>query len=79
MGKRSLQIATAFAAMVPVTVGSLALYFGVRSPIYNVIGECVTATLDSNFRFMAGLWLGLAFALACLALAVWLRRRRDPS
>jgi hypothetical protein len=62
MGKRSLQIATALFACVPVTVGSLALYFGVRSPLYNVIGECVTATLDSNFRFMAGAWFGLGVA-----------------
>ncbi len=31
-------------------------------------------------RFLAspGLWLGLAFAAACLAAAVWLRRRREP-
>lgn len=31
-------------------------------------------------RFLAspGLWLGLIFAAACLAAAIWLRRRREP-
>ena len=38
------------------------------------------AQLDpARFLSLPGLWLGLAFALACLALAVWLRRLRDPS
>ena len=38
------------------------------------------AQLDpARFFSLPGLWLGLAFALACLALAVWLRRLRDPS
>jgi ABC-2 type transport system permease protein len=45
-----------------------------RAPITHL------AQLDpARFLSLPGLWLGLAFALACLALAVWLRRLRDPS
>lgn len=31
-----------------------------------------------GFLSSPGLWLGLIFAAACLAVAVWLRRRREP-
>ena len=31
-----------------------------------------------EFLARPGLWIGWLFAAACLALAVWLRRRRDP-
>jgi predicted outer membrane lipoprotein len=31
-----------------------------------------------GFLTSLGLWLGLAFAAACVAGAVWLRRRREP-
>jgi hypothetical protein len=64
MSRRPLQVATAVVAAIPVTTGGLALFYGVRSPLYQVAGDCVTPLLDSNFRFLAGLWVGVGLA-AC--------------
>lgn len=62
MGRRSLQIATAIVATIPVTTGGMLLFYGIRSPLYHVIGDCITPLLDSNLRFLAGEWLGVGLA-----------------
>jgi len=62
MGRRSLQIATGILATIPVVAGAAAFYFGVRAPIYRLASACVIPTMDSNYRFLGGEWLGIGLA-----------------
>jgi len=68
MSRRQLQIATATLACVPTMTGLLAMT-GLDDPLYRALQLPRDATLDSNLRFYAGVWLGLGMA------AFWLLRR----
>jgi hypothetical protein len=61
MSKRKLQVATAILAAVPVITGLIGMT-GVSDPLYASLNLPHDATLDSNLRFFAGVWLGLGFA-----------------
>lgn len=61
MSKRALQGATFVLALVPVLTGILGL-LGLDDPLYAGAGLPQDATLDSNLRFYAGVWLGLGLA-----------------
>jgi hypothetical protein len=68
MSKRKLQVATAILAAVPVVTGLLGMT-GVGDPLYASLNLPRDATLDSNLRFFAGVWMGLGFV------AFWLVSR----
>jgi hypothetical protein len=63
MSKRALQVATTILAVVPTLTGVLGM-LGINDPLYASLGVRVPAdaTLDSNLRFYAGVWLGLGLA-----------------
>lgn len=63
MSKRALQVATAILAAVPTITGVLGM-MGIGDPLYASLGVSMPAdaTLDSNLRFYAGVWLGLGLA-----------------
>jgi hypothetical protein len=63
MNKRKLQVATAILAAVPVVTGLIGMT-GISDPLYASLNLPRDATLDSNLRFFAGVWLGLGLA-AC--------------
>ena len=62
MNKRPLQILTAILGAVPVLTGLIGL-FGLSDPIYGGAGIPANALLDSNLRFLSGVWLGLGLAV----------------
>jgi hypothetical protein len=62
MGKKGLQIATALLCVIPVTTGLMALSFSVRFPIFGLTSGPVSPSLDSDFRYFGGLWLGVGLA-----------------
>ena len=61
MSKRALQITSALLGIVPVATGLMQL-MGVHDPLYAGLHLPEDATLDSNMRFLAGIWLGLGLA-----------------
>lgn len=58
MNKRPLQIVSALMGAVPVITGIVQL-MGIHDPLYASLHLPENATLDSNMRFLAGVWLGL--------------------
>lgn len=62
MSKRLLQILTAILGAVPVLTGIIGL-FGLADPVYANAGIPANALLDSNLRFLSGVWLGLGLAV----------------
>ncbi|NML34167.1 DUF4345 domain-containing protein [Paraburkholderia sp. G-4-1-8] len=60
-GRRALQVATAILAVVP-TVSGLVAMTGLADPLYAHLSLPHDATLDSNLRFYAGVWMGLGLA-----------------
>ena len=62
MSKRSLQIATAVLAAIPVLTGIIGMS-GVSDPVYASPSLPTNILLDSNLRFFSGVWLGLGLAL----------------
>lgn len=68
MNKRNLQIATGILAAVPVITGMLG-FMGLSDPLYSALNLPHDATLDSNLRFYAGVWIGVGLA------AFWLLPR----
>lgn len=62
MSKRALQIATAVLGTVPVLTGIVGM-FGLSDPIYASTGLPANPLLDSNLRFLSGVWLGLGLAV----------------
>ena len=65
MRKKPLQIATALLALIPILTGVLTM-LGLDDPVYRDMGLPRNALLDSNLRFLGGVWLALGLA------AVWL-------
>ena len=65
MRKKPLQIATALLALIPILTGVLTM-LGLDDPVYRDMGLPRHALLDSNLRFLGGVWLALGLA------AVWL-------
>jgi hypothetical protein len=61
MNKRPLQVVSALMGTVPVVTGIVQL-MGVHDPLYASLHLPDDATLDSNLRFLAGVWLGLGLA-----------------
>ncbi len=61
MSRRRLQIALGLLGVIPVVTGVLTM-MGLSDPIYAAAGLPVHPLLDSNLRFLGGLWLvsGLA-------------------
>ncbi len=61
MRKRPLQLATALMALIPIVTGALTL-LGLDDPLYRDMGLPRNALLDSNLRFLGGVWLTLGLA-----------------
>ena len=60
--RRLLQAAVALAALVPLTMGSLSLVEG--PDVLRGIGADVPTDLDSHFRYLSGLLLGIGLGFA---------------
>lgn len=61
MSKRALQVVSGLMGLVPVGTGLVQL-MGIHDPLYASLNLPQDATLDSNMRFLAGVWLGLGLA-----------------
>lgn len=61
MSRRALQVVSGLMALVPVGSG-LVQMMGIHDPLYASLNLPQDATLDSNLRFLAGVWLGLGLA-----------------
>lgn len=62
MRRRSLQIVSGLLGVIPVVTGVLTM-MGLADPIYAAAGLPVHALLDSNLRFLGGLWLVVGLAM----------------
>jgi hypothetical protein len=62
MTKLPLQIATGILGAVPMLPGIVGM-LGISDPLYSDVGLPASALLDSNLRFLSGLWLGLGLAV----------------
>jgi Domain of unknown function (DUF4345) len=62
MSRLLLQICTALLALVPIATGIVSMR-GVRDPLYRPLQLPESPILDSNLRFLGGVWLGLGLAL----------------
>jgi hypothetical protein len=62
MSRLLLQICTALLALVPISTGIISMR-GVRDPLYRPLQLPESPVLDSNLRFLGGVWLGLGLAL----------------
>ena len=61
MRKRPLQLVTVLMALIPIVTGALTL-LGLDDPLYRDMGLPRNALLDSNLRFLGGVWLTLGLA-----------------
>ncbi|MCV2360767.1 DUF4345 domain-containing protein [Paucibacter sp. TC2R-5] len=62
MSKRNLQIATALLGLVPLLTGLVGMA-GLADPLYAAAGLPANSLLDSNLRFLSGVWCGLGLAV----------------
>lgn len=62
MSLRALRWSTGALAAIPVVTGLLTM-MGLDDPIYATAGLPRNALLDSNLRFLGGVWLGLGLAM----------------
>jgi len=69
MSRLLLQICTAVLALVPISTGIISMR-GVRDPLYRSLQLPEVPVLDSNLRFLGGVWLGLGLALLCTVLSI---------
>jgi hypothetical protein len=65
VNRRLLQTVTALLGIIPVVTGVLTM-MGLGDPIYATAGLPPHALLDSNLRFLGGLWLVLGLSLFVL-------------
>lgn len=65
MSRRALQLCTGLLGVIPVATGLLTM-MGISDPIYADAGVPRHALLDSNLRFLGGLWLVLGLSLVVL-------------
>jgi len=65
MNRRPLQFAMGLLGLVPVVTGGLTM-MGLGDPLYAGAGLPASVLLDSNLRFLGGLWLGLGLAVMAL-------------
>lgn len=62
MSLRQLQITTTLLGAVPVLTGLISM-MGLSDPLYATLNLPRDATLDSNMRFLGGVWLGLGLSV----------------
>jgi len=62
VSRRTLQITSGLLGVIPVVTGALTM-MGLADPIYATAGLPANALLDSNLRFLGGLWLMLGLAM----------------
>jgi len=62
MSKRALQIVTAILGTIPTATGAIGL-LGLRDPLYVHFGVVPNVALDSNLRFLSGVWLGVGLTV----------------
>ena len=62
MSRRALQVVSGLLAVIPVLTGGLTMT-GLSDPIYASAGLPPHALLDSNLRFLGGLWLVAGLAM----------------
>ena len=65
MSRRPLQLTTGLLALIPLSTGVLTM-MGLSDPIYASAGLPSDALLDSNLRFLGGVWLVLGLALLAM-------------
>ena len=62
MSRRPLQVTMGLLGVIPVVTGGLTM-MGLADPIYAAAGLPANALLDSNLRFLGGLWLVAGLAM----------------
>ena len=62
MNKGTLQIATALLGLVPLLTGLVGMA-GLGDPLYAAADLPANSLLDSNLRFLSGVWCGLGLAV----------------
>jgi hypothetical protein len=65
MSKLILQVCTAALALIPIVTGIISL-LGIRDPLYRPLTLPASPVLDSNLRFLGGVWLGVGLAMLWL-------------
>jgi hypothetical protein len=60
--RRALQITSGVLALIPMATGMVGL-LGLRDPLYVRYGIVPNVVLDSNLRFLGGVWLGVGITL----------------
>jgi hypothetical protein len=58
MSRLLLQICTGLLALIPIATGIVTM-LGVKDPLYRPLGLPEAPVLDSNLRFLGGIWLGI--------------------
>ena len=65
MTKKALQLVTAVLGLVPLGSGLVGM-MGLSDPLYASLGIPASPLLDSNLRFLSGVWLGVGCAVLWL-------------
>ncbi|WUR11425.1 DUF4345 domain-containing protein [[Empedobacter] haloabium] len=65
MTKKALQVVTALLGLVPFGTGLVGM-MGLSDPLYASLGIPDAPVLDSNLRFLSGVWLGVGCAVLWL-------------
>jgi Domain of unknown function (DUF4345) len=65
LSRRVLQLITAILSLIPTVTGIVAMT-GIGDPLYASLGMPRSPVLDSNLRFLGGVWAGLGIALLYL-------------
>jgi Domain of unknown function (DUF4345) len=65
MSRLLLQICTGLLSLIPIATGIVTM-LGVKDPLYRPLGLPAAPVLDSNLRFLGGIWLGIGLAMLWL-------------